>query len=215
MPAFSILIRLGAAMLLAGCTSQVAAQRAVALTSTVSPTTVSAAPTQGLSRPPRCAVGATARLRSGALIHYLGADHSDPQVCLVKWLGHTKRLYLGFWGSGRYRKAPIAERNAVRSALVGPVGTRTGFHDSHAKLWGRITIEHVANPILPLASGSRRSVQLRVVRHDAFGRSNTQVSNQWLDRKTGVLLKRQTVTVLASGEQQFFTTWRVTQLAFP
>lgn len=209
MPTPSFLSGAGAAVLLAGCTSQ------PTVAPTPSPTTLAVAPAAALSRPPRCLQGATARLRSGAIIRYQGADRSDPEVCLVKWLGRTRRLFMGFWGSGRYRKAPSAERAAVRDALMGPVGTRTDFRDSHATLWARVTIEHVADPMLTLASGPRPSVQLRVVRHDAFGRANNRVSNQWVDRSSGALLKRQTVTTLASGEQQAFTTWRVTQIAFP
>jgi len=34
----------------------------------------------------------------------------------------------------------------------------------------------------------------------------------WIDVRTGIALKRQTVTRLSSGEQQVFTTWRVQQL---
>ena len=166
----------------------------------------------GLAQVPSCERNATAILDSGLIVHYEGADPSDPQVCQVRWQRRSRRFFAGFWGSGRYRKALAAERKAILDALTGPVGTKTIFQDTRAALWGRVTVEHVANPTLTLVGRPRGTVKLKIVRHDAFGRSNVRVSEHWVDRQTGVLLKRQSITRLATGEIEPFTTWRVTEL---
>ena len=162
---------------------------------------------------PPCLDSRTATLAGGLVIRYRGADPTDPEVCLTSWRGKTHRYLAGFWGGGRFRKGTTAERDAIKRALTGPVGTKTSFEDTRADLWGKVTVEHVARPALPLRNSLRRTVQLRIVRHDARGRPDVQrEALHWIDVKTGIALKRQTVTRLSSGEQQVFTTWRVQQL---
>lgn len=158
---------------------------------------------------PPCKAGATATLTSGLRVRYNGADRQDPQVCLVSWKGRTHRYFVGFWVSGRFRKGTLPEREAIRPAMTGPVGSRTSFDDTRADMWGKVTVEHVANPTLVLRDGTRRTIQLRVVRHDVRGRLNVRrVVLHWMDVKTGVALKRQTVTDLSDSQQQVFTTWK-------
>lgn len=165
-----------------------------------------------LSVPP-CLDDTTATLRDGLTIRYEGAAPGDPSVCVVSWLGQDHRFLAGFWGSGRYRHRTSAERAAIRGALTGPVGTRTSFKDTRADLWGTVTVEHLANPMLHLKDGPRRTVQLKVVRHDTWGRPEVKrVALHWIDVRTGVALKRQTVTQLASGQELLNTTWQVEQL---
>lgn len=165
-----------------------------------------------LSVPP-CEDGATATLRDGLTIRYEGAAPGDPSVCVVSWQGRSHHFLAGFWGSGRYRRGASAEHSVIRGALTGPVGTRTSFEDTRADLWGTVTGEHLANPMLHLKDGPRRTVQLRIVRHDTWGRPEVKrVALHWIDVRTGVALKRQTVTQLASGQELLNTTWRVEQL---
>jgi len=166
----------------------------------------------GLVQVPSCQQDATATLDNGLIVHYEGADLSDPQMCRVRWQRRSRRFFAGFWGSGRSRKVPAGERKAILDALTGPVGTKTTFQDTRAALWGRVTVEHVANPTLILVGRPHRTVELKIVRHDAFGRSNVRVSEHWVDRRTGILLKRQSITRLATGEIEPFTTWRVTEV---
>ena len=166
----------------------------------------------GLVQMPSCQQNATATLETGLIVHYEGADPSDPQICRVRWQRRSRRFFAGFWGSGRFRKVPVAERKAILDALTGPVGTKTTLQDTRAALWGRVTVEHVANPTLTLVGRPRGTVELKIVRHDAFGRSNVRVSEHWVDRRTGILLKRQSITRLATGEIEPFTTWRVTEV---
>lgn len=171
------------------------------------------APDAVLAIVPPCLDGVTATLADGMVVRYKGAAANDPEVCVVVWRGKAHHYLAGFWGGGRFRKGAPDERAAIRQALTGPVGTKTSFDDARAELWGKVTVEHVASPALPVRDGLRRTVQLRVVRHDARGRTHVQrESLHWIDVRTGIALKRQTVTRLSSGEQQVFTTWRVQQL---
>lgn len=166
-----------------------------------------------LAAVPPCLNGATATLNDGLVVRYEGAASDDPEVCLVKWRGKAHRYLAGFWGSGRFRKAAAGERTAIQQALTGPVGTRTTFEDARADLWGRVTVEHVASPSLPVQGKLRRTVQIRVVRHDAHGRPHVRrEAMHWIDVRTGIALQRQTVSRLPSGEQQVHTTWRVDQV---
>lgn len=162
---------------------------------------------------PPCQDGATATLRDGLTIRYEGAAPEDSSVCVISWQGRSHRFLAGFWGSGRYRRGASAERAAIRGALTGPVGTMTSFEDTRADLWGTVTVEHLANPMLQLKDGPRPTVQLRIVRHDTWGRPGVRrVALHWIDVRTGVALKRQTVTQLASGQELLNTTWQVEQL---
>lgn len=162
---------------------------------------------------PPCPDGITATLVDGMEVRYKGAAPNDPDVCLVAWRGKVHRYLAGFWGGGRFRKGAPDERSAIRQALTGPVGTRTSFEDTRADLWGKVTVEHIASPAISTEDGLRRTVQLRVVRHDAYGRPNVlREALHWIDVRTGIALKRQTVTRLPSGERQVYTTWRVQQL---
>lgn len=150
----------------------------------------------GMSEPPRdtaaaravlpsvppCKAGVAATLISGLRVRNNGADRQDPQVCLVSWKGRTHRYFAGFWGSGRFRKGALPEREAIRRAMTGPVGSRTSFDDTRADMWGEVTVEHVANPMLVLRDGPRRTIQLRVVRRDVRGRPNVcRVALHWID----------------------------------
>ena len=166
------------------------------------------------SRPFRpAATAGVGQLAEGGAVQFKGADPADPAVCLVAWNGRTHRYLDGFWGSGRFKRGTPAERAAIRQALTGPVGAKTSFEDTRAGLWGQVTVEHVANPVLRLAKGPRRTVQLRITRHDAGGRPDVQlVSLHWIDVRTGVALKRQVVTRYAGGRQVAATTWQIDAL---
>ncbi len=163
-----------------------------------------------LDKVPPCEADAAATLSDGIDLRYAGADPDDPDVCLVSWNGRMHRFLAGFWGAGRIRPASAAEREAIRSAMTGPVGTVASFNDARAKLWGKVTVEHVANPVLTLESGPRQTVLLRLVKHDEHGRAQVKAESlHWIDANTGVALKTQTVTRFADGQQSVATTWQV------
>jgi len=162
---------------------------------------------------PRCQAEGSAKLDDGLVVDFKGAALDDPLVCLVSWKGRTYRYFAGFWGSGRYRRGTVEEREAVRRVLLGPVGATATFEDTRASMWGRVTAEHVANPVLALKSGPRRTALLRVVKHDELDRAQVQAERlYWVDAHTGIALKRQVVTRLANGETRFDTTWKVERL---
>lgn len=80
-------------------------------------------------------------------------------------------------------------------------------------MWGRVTAEHVADPVLTLKSGLRRTTLPRVVKHDELGRAQVRAETlHWVDARTGIVLKRQVVTRLADGVTRMDTTWRVERL---
>lgn len=169
-------------------------------------------PDAALAAVPPCLDGITATPADGMKVRYKGAAPNDPEVCLVAWRGKVHRYLAGFWGGGRFRKGAPDERTAIRQALTGPLGTRTSFDDTHAGMWGRVTVEPVASPTIFVRGRPRNTVQLRVVRHDVRGRPNVRrEALHWIDVRTGIAMKRQSVTRL-SGERQVSTTWRVQQL---
>lgn len=167
----------------------------------------------GLLTIPDCASGASATLAEGVRIGYLGSDPNDPQRCLLRWADRSHPLYFGFWDSDP--KLPMSDeaRQAVRTALTGPVGTQTSFETERASLWNRVTITHVANSVVTVAGERRPALELRVVRHDANGRPDVRAETRYtIDRATGVMLRRETVTPMADGEVTTTTSWQVGSL---
>jgi hypothetical protein len=164
----------------------------------------------GLDKVPRCADRASATLAEGVRIGYLGGDPDDPQRCLVSWLDRSHALYFGFWSSSP--SSPMSEeaRAAVRSALTGPVGTKAAFEARHAQMWDRVTVTHIANPLVDVAGQKRPGLELQVVRYDAAGRPDVQAETRYtIDRATGVLLRRQSVTPMADGGVSRITSWQI------
>jgi len=202
-------------LLASGCAAPGAGPASGGAVSRSEQTQASPLPDQtSLDRLPACPRNRTTRLDTGLTVRYEGADPSDPQTCRLSWLGRTRRFFAGFWGSGRYRHASRPEQQAIRQAVMGPVGTKASFDDTHSELWGMVSVEHVANPVLPLRTGTRRTIEVRIVRHDARGRSAVRaISLCWIDHRTGILLQRQTVTTMANGEQQVSTDWRVQEIS--
>ena len=170
-------------------------------------------PHAALQTVPPCEQDAEATLSDGIGLTYHGADPDDPMVCLVAWNGRTYRFFAGFWGAGRFRSGTAAERAAIARVLAGPVGAKASFADVRAELWGKVTIEHVANPVLRLESGPRPAILLRVLKYDQRNRPGVQAETlYWVDVKTGVALKQETVTTMADGRKAHATTWRVERL---
>ena len=171
------------------------------------------APPARLTSVPPCADDLVAVLDGGTRVEFDGADRADPLSCRVKLNGAVFRNLAGFWRTGRNKTPTAAERRAVQAALTGPAGTRAEFEDKRATLWGRVVIEHVADPVLMVAGRPRQTVLLRAVKHDAHGRAQVQVETlAWVDVETGIPLKRQAVTRLADGRRQAATTWQVERL---
>lgn len=172
----------------------------------------SARAAQGLAAVPACADGLTARLQDGLSVQ-LDGPTNDPEVCQQRWNGQAYQYFLGFWGDGRGFNGGAQERAAVRQALLGPVGTNTSYRPSRGRLWGEVTVTHVANPVLTIGGKPRPTVQLRQVRHDAQGRSTVVAESiVWVDQQTGIALQRQSITHLADGRTTQATTLQVQSL---
>jgi hypothetical protein len=167
----------------------------------------------GLGAVPACQAAGTATLAGGMQISFDGAAPEDLLACQVSWSGRTYRFLAGFWGAGRYKGGPPEERQAVSQVVAGPVGAKASFDDVKAGLWGEVTAEHVANPVLDLKSGKRRTVLVRMVEHDDQGREAVRSETlNWIDAKSGVTLKRQIVMRLGDGSENTETIWEIESL---
>jgi hypothetical protein len=122
-------------------------------------------------------------------------------------------LYFGFWSSDSRSSITEEERVAFQAALRGAVGTETSFDSHRAKLWKRVTVTHLANSTVSIANQPRPALELRVVHHDAHGRPRVRAeAHYWIDRATGILLRRQSVVPMANGKLQTTTTWQISAI---
>ena len=172
--------------------------------------------TAGLRTIPPCPDDVAATLTSGLTVHFDGAAADDPDVCIQSWESRTHRYYLGFWGNGRFREGTPEQRQAIIDALKAPVGTSIQF-DLHRKtrlaLWKSATVQHVENEPLLVGDKPRPTVKLRVVLHDSLGRDAVNAESlYWIDRATGVPLRKEIVTRMADGETWHTTIWQVRAL---
>lgn len=193
-------------LLAAGCQTVPSAGSTAALP-------VTATNNAGLLAIPDCASGVTATLTDGVRVGFVGSDPEDPQRCVLEWSDRSYPLYFGFWSTDR--KTPMSEeaREALRAVLLGPVGTETSFETQRARLWSRVSITHIGNRLMEIQGKQRPALELRVVRHDAFGRPDVQAETRYtIDRATGVLLRRQTVTPMVDGGVTTTTSWQVGSL---
>lgn len=170
----------------------------------------------GLTAVPPCPTGVTAVLESGHAVHFNGSTEDDAAVCVQTSNGKTYRYYLDFWGDGRFRGGTPEQRHALRSAIMGPVGTTVTFdlpRRSRLALWKSASVTHVANAHLVVAGRARPTVKLRIVKHDALDRPGvTAESLCWIDGVTGIPLKKQVVIRMADGDVERTTTWQVVSL---
>ncbi len=165
---------------------------------------------------PPCPDNLTAVLVNGVAVRFMGAEAGDPETCVQRWNGHEYRYFLGFWGNGRFQQASPQQREALAAVLRGPVGMTATVKlpaPTDMALWRSATVTHEANTSLEVGSHTRPVMKVRVVRQDAPG--GTEVTAEtlyWLDRASGVPLRKQTVTRLADGQTWHITTWEVAAL---
>ena len=170
----------------------------------------------GMRTIPPCPDDVAATLTSGLTVHFDGAAADDPDVCIQRWDSRTHRYYLGFWGNGRFREGTPEQRQAIVAALRAPVGTAIQFdlrRKTRLALWGSATVQHVDNERLLVGDKPRPTVKLRVVLHDSLGREAVKAESlYWIDRATGVPLRKEIVTRMADGETWHTTIWQVRAL---
>ena len=167
----------------------------------------------GLLTIPDCASSMSSTLSDGPQIQYLGSDPEDPQRCLLQWANRSHPLYFGFWSADPRMPLTDEARTAMRTVLTGPVGTEASFETQRARLWSRVTLTHVANNTVDVAGAKRPALELRAVRHDAHGRPDVRAETRYtIDRATGVLLRRESVTPMANGQVDRTTSWQVNAL---
>jgi len=158
----------------------------------------------------------SAVLANGVVVHFLGATDGDPDICVQEWNGRTYHYYLGFWGKGRFNHGTAQQREALAAILRGPVGATTtvDLHGPTAPaLWKSATVTHESDTSLRVGRDKRPVMKLRIVRKDTSDRNTADTERLlWLDRATGIPLKKQTVTRTADGEVWHITTWDVSSL---
>jgi hypothetical protein len=154
------------------------------------------------------------RLTTGLSVDYDGARRTDPDVCVVDWRGARHDYYLGFWGDGRSYDGGAAERQAVRQAVSGKVGTSISYSAHGAQLWSEVTVAHVADATVRIGDQERPAEEMRRVLHDALGREQVRAESlMWVDRATGIMLREQVVTHMADGGRRAETVWQVEDIA--
>lgn len=165
---------------------------------------------------PPCPDNLTAVLANGVAVRFMGSAANDPEICVQQWNGREYRYYLGFWGNGRFEEGSPQQRQALAAVLRGPVGMTATVAlpaPTQMALWRSATVTHEANTSLQVGSHKRPVVKVRVVREDApGGKEVTAETLYWLDRESGVPLRKQTVTRLADGQTWHITTWDVSEL---
>lgn len=171
------------------------------------------APHARLPANPPCPDDLTAVLSSGLVVRFMGSTDDDSNICIQRWNGRSYRYYLGFWGNGRFEQGTPEQRKALAAILQGPVGTTTTVDlrgTAAGALWKSATVTHEAHASLRVGRHRRPAVKLRVVRRDALGRSSVTAERlYWLDRETGIPLKKEMVIRMADGRVLHVTTWDV------
>ena len=165
---------------------------------------------------PPCPDNLTAVLANGVAVRFMGSAANDPETCVQQWNGREYRYYLGFWGNGRFEQGSPQQRQALAAVLRGPVGMSATVElpaPTQMALWRSATVTHEANTSLQVGTHRRPVEKVRVVRQDApGGKEVTAETLYWLDRESGVPLRKQTVTRLADGQTWHITTWDVSSL---
>lgn len=165
---------------------------------------------------PPCPDNLTAVLVNGVAVRFMGAEAGDPETCVQQWNGREHRYFLGFWGNGQFEEASAQQRQALSAVLRGPVGMTATVNlpaPTSMALWKSATVTHEANTSLEVGRHKRAAMKVRVVRQDAPGGAEvTAETLYWLDRASGVPLRKQTVTRLADGQTWHITTWEVSAL---
>src|SRR5579863_6907136 len=201
----------GAALLaLGGC------QQAPGLTAAGEAKSAGVGAQASLPADPPCPDNLTAVLADGVAVRFMGAETDDPETCVQQWNGMEYRYYLGFWGNGRFEQATPEQREALAAVLRGPVGMSATVNlpvPTQMALWRSATVTHEENTSLQVGHSKRPVEKVRVVRKDApGGKEVTAETLYWLDRRSGVPLREQTVTKLEDGQTWHITTWDVSAL---
>jgi hypothetical protein len=171
----------------------------------------------GMEAVPPCPDGMTATLDTGVQVHFTGAAPQDPQSCVQSWASREHEFLLGVWRKRRLRPETAAQRAAIVQVLTAPVGTAVRFplrHKTRRTFFDSATLRHVGNETLAVGVEKRHALKLELVLHDAQGRPEANAESLfWIDRKTGIPLKKEVVTRTADGGVWNTTVWRVRDLA--
>jgi hypothetical protein len=182
---------------LAGCASP-PAPKALATQATASAAAIDPPPA------PLCANHLTAARSDGTSAVYMGADPSDPAICLVNVSGTPTRSVWGSWTLRSFQGPTLADvKDAVAKLRSGPVGTKvqiswsTGSKGSTSNI---TTVERVPDETVTVGSQSYNCMVFHTT--DNFG--NEFVG--WFDPKSRI-------TLHSKGTYPSPYDWHVTAIA--
>ena len=162
--------------------------------------------------PPACPTYPVRVVRStGGTVDYLGSVPGIPELCRLQRTGDGEGdFYLGVWRTdwpGAGQTYP-----AIRTAIHGPVGTRTSFVTRSVP--GMQWIDSYTNEgveALSVGGTARRALRLAHEREGIEGNTYHSIITQWKDLASGAVLK--TVEQQISGRSYGpGTTWTATRI---
>jgi hypothetical protein len=146
---------------------------------------VSPAPTVN---PVACATApATVERTTGLLVEYLGADPSDPELCLSRRGGKPFPAWFGVWATEWWGAGDA--RIALRTVLYGPPGTVARF-DTNAGpglRWHETLINEGVEDI-PLLGRRYRTQRIAHEREGFDGNTYHSVVTQWREIDSGMVV---------------------------
>jgi len=173
--------------------------------------------TSGMAEVPSCPDGMVATLDSGVQVRFDGGTPHDPSMCVQTWSQREHEYFLSVWRKERLRPDSSERREAIAQILTAPVGASVRFalkHNSPRTFFDSATLRHVANETLTVGTKARPALKLELVLHDAQKRPDVKAERLlWIDRETGIPLKKEVVTRTADGGVWNTTVWRVRELA--
>ncbi len=176
--------------------------------------TTSSAPTatSSLTEAPSCPNGLKARLETGLIVKFEGSVASDPSICIQEWGGKRYEFCLGLWNDLRVERGARDQCSKLNAIMQAPAGTTVSL-DLSTRLWKSAVVTRETGDSLVISHRQRPTMKLRVVRQGLVARPGTMAESlYWVDRATGVPLKKQSVTRMTDGHIQRVTTWRVASL---
>ncbi|WP_158743926.1 hypothetical protein [Acidisphaera sp. L21] len=145
-------------------------------------------PTDGHEVPPACAAaGTSVAQKGGPDFEFLGADPSNPELCVMKVGGETVKAWFDIWVTDW----PGADDGhaALRQVINGPSGSIAGFDTSMTtgNQWHDLVRNDGVEDIALLGK-AYRALKISHYREGANGNNYRSVSTIWKDFPSGVLL---------------------------
>ncbi len=164
---------------------------------------LAASPAMAQAAVPCPASGVSVTHSDGVTVRYLGADPSDPNLCLSTVNGASSRLLFSLFGvPPNMSPGTVADaRTALSTVLAGPAGAQAsfttrmldnGYVSPTGQVQWRITCVNQGTDPVTVGGTTYQAIKVqRDTRITMVSRyaSYHAVSHSWIDPKTGVVLK--------------------------